>query len=449
MPRSVQPGCFPPLAPHPTGFGDAGLACAASCQELPCWQRGQRLHAPARRVGKGGWRRFAIWASLLLSCCYGTVEMLPGRWRWWPVFVTSGSFLSREMSPGLAASLPDATYLGRMGFLRVKYTLQIHPFGISVHFKGRWVITEHRWMWDLGVHLLVHPKESTSFGVLPLRTRRAARGSVCCILWAWLGVGELHQSWLWGESWDPAPVIPTYSRISLGAAQLALVTQTGLKLGIALLQSHCAPCDATLWRQKALCPQSIPSHCSSHLLVPEVLAAAGSIQKGPNSTQLCFAQPLFMQNGCPKAKSLRGREAQHQAGRMEEGSEMLGMRRRAGMVLLSWRCLKLGAFILTARVLWDQVCGRCCPIFFLEHFNLCWCLGLLGLCPAPMTFLLERSWMDTFPWHRQRLGPTVLLQPVRLCAGAEQKDLGQMWHWENLAIGASAQLAFLSQAKTE
>lgn len=49
---------------------------------------------------------------------------------------------------------------------------------------------------------------------------------------------------------------------------------------------------------------------------------------------------------------------------MAEGSEMLGMRRRAGMVLLSWRCLKLGALILPAAVLWDQVYGRCCPIFF-------------------------------------------------------------------------------------
>ena len=125
-------------------------------------------------------------------------------------------------------------------------------------------------------------------------------------------------------------------------------------MGIALPQSHRAPCDAALWRQKALCPQSIPSHCSSHLPVPEVLAAAGSIQKGLNSTQLCFAQPLFMQSGCPKARSPRGREAQHQAGRMAEGSEMLGMRRRAGMVLLSWRCLKLGALILPAVVLWDQ-----------------------------------------------------------------------------------------------
>lgn len=119
------------------------------------------------------------------------------------------------------------------------------------------------------------------------------------------------------------------------------------------------------------------------------------------------------------------------------------------MVLLSWRCLKLGALILPAVVLWDQVYGRCCPIFFLEHLNLYQCLGLLGPCPALMTFLLEQSWMDTFPWHRQRLGPTVLLQPVRLCAGAEQKDLGQMQCWENLAIGAGAQLVFLSRGRAK
>lgn len=57
-------------------------------------------------------------------------------------------------------------------------------------------------MWDLGVHLFVRPKASISFGALPLGTRRAAHGSVCCIPLAQLGVGELHQSW------EPAPVHP-------------------------------------------------------------------------------------------------------------------------------------------------------------------------------------------------------------------------------------------------
>lgn len=69
-------------------------------------------------------------------------------------------------------------------------------------------------MWDLGVHLFVRPKASISFGALPLGTRRAAHGSVCCIPWAQLGVGELRQSW------EPAPVVPTYSCIPLGAAEL-------------------------------------------------------------------------------------------------------------------------------------------------------------------------------------------------------------------------------------
>lgn len=324
---------------------------------------------------------FAIWASLLLSCCYGTVEMLPGRWRWWPAFVTSGSFLGREMCSGLAASLPDATSLGRMEFLRVKYTLQIHPFGISVHPRGDGSSQSTNGCGIWGSVCSCTQRRAPHLGFFlwgqeeqPMAASAASHGHS----WEW----ENCIRAVWGESWEPAPVVPTYSRIPLGAAQLALVTQTGLKLGIALLQSRCAPCDAALWRQKALCPQSIPSHCSSHLLVPEVLAAAGSIQKGPNSTQLCFAQPLFMQNGCPKAKSLGGREAQHQARRMEEGSETLGMRRRAGMVLLSWRCLKLRAVILTARVLWDQVCGRCCSIFF-GAFELVLVLGLVGSVPCP------------------------------------------------------------------
>lgn len=48
--------------------------------------------------GEGQTEEFAIWASLLLSCCYGTAEMLPGR-RQWPAFVTPGLLQDREMSP--------------------------------------------------------------------------------------------------------------------------------------------------------------------------------------------------------------------------------------------------------------------------------------------------------------------------------------------------------------
>lgn len=53
------------------------------------------------------------------------------------------------------------------------------------------------------------------------------------------------------------------------------------------------------------------------------------------------------------------------------------------MVLLSWRCLKLGALILPAVVLWDQVYGRCCPIFFFGAFKLISVLGLVGSVPCP------------------------------------------------------------------
>lgn len=108
----------------------------------------------------------------------------------------------------------------------------------------------------------------------------------------------------------------------LGGAELALVAQAAgkgasvmLKLVIALLQTTghklsplcesatacpvCLVCCCSP-ETRALHSQSLPSHCSSHLLVPEALAAAETIQKVPNSIQLCFAGLLFMQSGCPE-----------------------------------------------------------------------------------------------------------------------------------------------------
>ena len=89
--------------------GAAGLACAAVCWGdggccVPGAGRGVTLLAAwavpvcAGAVrGEGRTEEFAIWASLLLSCCYGTAEMLPGR-RWWPACVTPGLPRGREIS---------------------------------------------------------------------------------------------------------------------------------------------------------------------------------------------------------------------------------------------------------------------------------------------------------------------------------------------------------------
>lgn len=106
-PHTEQPGCLPHWVPirGTAGVwlvhGVAGFACAATCRGdgrrcvlgagrgvtlLAAWA------APAcagMARGEGRTEEFAIWASLLLSCCYGTAAMLPGR-RWWPAFVTPG-----------------------------------------------------------------------------------------------------------------------------------------------------------------------------------------------------------------------------------------------------------------------------------------------------------------------------------------------------------------------
>lgn len=90
------------------GLGEAGLGCGAACRGatlLAAWA-GRACSGTAR--GEGRTEEFAIWASLLLSCCHGTAEMLPGRWRrWrWPVFVTPGLPPGGEMSPVWKAGLP-------------------------------------------------------------------------------------------------------------------------------------------------------------------------------------------------------------------------------------------------------------------------------------------------------------------------------------------------------
>lgn len=91
-------GAFATLGPHPwhsggvwPALGVAGLACAAVCRGdgghcVPGAGWGVTLLAawaePAcagTARGEGRTEEFAIWASLLLRCCYGTAEMLPGR----------------------------------------------------------------------------------------------------------------------------------------------------------------------------------------------------------------------------------------------------------------------------------------------------------------------------------------------------------------------------------
>lgn len=140
----VQPSCRPPVWAHAAASGSRQSVTRRAVLEprsrgasphwlpihwdLGCWARlccrvpgvtPLAVWAVPARSGtarrEGRMEEFAIWASLLLSCCYGTAEMLPGRWRWWPAFVTPGCYLGREMSPGLAASLPHATSLGRIG----------------------------------------------------------------------------------------------------------------------------------------------------------------------------------------------------------------------------------------------------------------------------------------------------------------------------------------------
>jgi len=114
------------------GHGVAGLACAAVCRGDgghcgPGMGRGVTLlaawAAPAcagTARGEGRTEEFAIWASLLLSCCYGTAEMLPGRRRW-PVFVTPGLPPGREKSRVYKALLLYTTSPGENGFLTTKY----------------------------------------------------------------------------------------------------------------------------------------------------------------------------------------------------------------------------------------------------------------------------------------------------------------------------------------
>lgn len=76
--RATQPaaGVLPPIGSPSIGIWGAGLACAAVCRELPRWQCGQCLHAPARRAGKGGWRSLpsgppysSAVAMALRRCC--------------------------------------------------------------------------------------------------------------------------------------------------------------------------------------------------------------------------------------------------------------------------------------------------------------------------------------------------------------------------------------------
>lgn len=81
--------------------------------------------------GEGQTEEFAIWASLLLSCCYGTAEMLLGR-RWWPACVTPGLPRGREMSPVCKASLFTQPHQGRIGVLMVKYTRWLDIQSVSV-----------------------------------------------------------------------------------------------------------------------------------------------------------------------------------------------------------------------------------------------------------------------------------------------------------------------------
>lgn len=81
--------------------------------------------------GEGQTEEFAIWASLLLSCCYGTAEMLLGR-RWWPACVTPGLPGGREMSLVYEALLFSQLCQGRVGALLVKYTQWVSSQDVSV-----------------------------------------------------------------------------------------------------------------------------------------------------------------------------------------------------------------------------------------------------------------------------------------------------------------------------
>ena len=176
-------------------YGAAGLACAAACQGdggccVPGAGRGVTLLAawavPAcagTARGEGWTEEFAIWASLLLSCCYGTAEMLPGRRRW-PACVTPGLPRGREMSPVYKALVPYPASPGENGISYGKIPLMGGFAGFicaarsclqqgemnSEQPKRRWVPAEHCGMQDFGVSL-TEPRGSI---LPPPWTRRAA-----------------------------------------------------------------------------------------------------------------------------------------------------------------------------------------------------------------------------------------------------------------------------------
>lgn len=144
-----QPGCLPRwVTIHGTvgvwlAHGVVGFTCAAACQGngghcVPGVGRGVTLLAAWAALactgtvrGEGRTEEFAIWASLLLSCCYGTAEMLPGRRRW-PAFVTPGLPRGSEMSLVYKASLPYPTSPGENGVSYHKIPQQVGLQGLFV-----------------------------------------------------------------------------------------------------------------------------------------------------------------------------------------------------------------------------------------------------------------------------------------------------------------------------
>jgi len=157
--------------------GTAGQGWAG---ELPFWQRGQRLHALARRVGKDGRRSlpsgppyFSAVAMALRRCCQagdGGLCLSPlgslqvGRS---PGYIKPCSFTQPHQ--GRMGSLQQNTATGGFaGFICAACSF-LQPGELnSEQLKRRWVVAEHHGMQDFGV--------SRCWGghLYPSWTRRAA-----------------------------------------------------------------------------------------------------------------------------------------------------------------------------------------------------------------------------------------------------------------------------------
>lgn len=162
--------------------------------------------------GEGHSEEFAIWASLLLSCCYGTAEMLPGR-RWWPVCVTPGLPGGREVSPVEKTSLFTQHHQGRTGVLMAEHPEYPPIEGVSVQLRAAFSQVrrvqgnprEGGSVWSTvgaGFGGLAGRGKGKDLAALHRQEQHLHSLLPCCPTspWAWPGVAEPRQCWQpWGE----------------------------------------------------------------------------------------------------------------------------------------------------------------------------------------------------------------------------------------------------------